>query len=638
MEQPLPTTTTTTTAAILFLSVLTSLPHLSWMTSASDSHPTKFRAAVYEHRVVMPVIKRHFTRPEALELMQKNLDVYKQQTDIAREQGADIIVFPEDGIYGPMFTRQTIYPFLETIPDPRRVTWSPCDDPERFPDTEVQRALSCMAKDNFIYVVADMGDKQPCDVTQDPKCPPDGRYQYNTAVAFGPEGHLVARYHKVNLFFEDQFNAADPEPIYFDTTFGRFGLFICFDIIFQEPAITLYEKYNITNVAYPTAWMDAMPLLSAIGFHSSFARGLGVNVLAANLHLPFSKFHGSGIYSPKGEAAFYYNKKLFSPPKLMVADLRVLDRAKPDPHYNIGSLHILNGRRNSFKSSPDWLVEENRIETKLRKPLKYFRKESRVDNELDSLITDDAVFYSELFHDNFTFKALDKDAGFVKVCENDACCELHYSINTNVSKRGELFAFGVFDGLHTYQGKYYIQVCTLVKCADSKGPSLCGSSTFVSNTVFSQIQIRGHFGSKYVYPQVVLASPDKNLRLASQEEWAYHRGNSLLTTSPDLRDPVLFAALISRDYSRDSNASQSGTGASQDQNILGKKKEEGEEEDRKKKEETYQLEIQELEKENRELDFSSFAAEQNPKEKEYGSGKTDLTTDHHSDGLSPGYS
>lgn len=150
-----------------------------------------FIAAVYEHAVILPnKTETPVSAEEALLLMNKNIDVLEKAIKLAAEQGAHIIVTPEDGIYGWLFTRETIYPYLEDIPDPE-VNWIPCRDPKRFGYTPVQERLSCLAKDNSIYVVANIGDKKPCNAT-DPQCPLDGRYQYNTNVVFDSEGRLKA--------------------------------------------------------------------------------------------------------------------------------------------------------------------------------------------------------------------------------------------------------------------------------------------------------------------------------------------------------------------------------------------------------------------------------------------------------------
>uniref|UniRef100_A0A667HZ54 Vascular non-inflammatory molecule 3 n=1 Tax=Lynx canadensis TaxID=61383 RepID=A0A667HZ54_LYNCA len=90
-----------------------------------------FVAAVYEHAVILPNrTETPVSKEEALLLMNKNIDVLENAVKLAARQGAHIIVTPEDGIYGWVFTRETIYPYLEDIPDPE-VNWIPCTDPQR---------------------------------------------------------------------------------------------------------------------------------------------------------------------------------------------------------------------------------------------------------------------------------------------------------------------------------------------------------------------------------------------------------------------------------------------------------------------------------------------------------------------------
>ncbi|KAF6365638.1 vanin 3 [Rhinolophus ferrumequinum] len=89
-----------------------------------------FIAAVYEHAVILPNrTETPVPKEEALLLMNKNIDVLEKAVKLAARQGAHIIVTPEDGIYGWVFTRETIYPYLEDIPHPE-VNWIPCKDPQ----------------------------------------------------------------------------------------------------------------------------------------------------------------------------------------------------------------------------------------------------------------------------------------------------------------------------------------------------------------------------------------------------------------------------------------------------------------------------------------------------------------------------
>ncbi|XP_025054758.1 biotinidase [Alligator sinensis] len=94
-------------------------------------------AAVYEHESILSPNPTALTdRQSALELMRRNLDIYEEQVIAAAKQGAQIIVFPEDGIHGFNFTRKSIFPYLEFVPHPHSMTWNPCRQPHLFNDTQ----------------------------------------------------------------------------------------------------------------------------------------------------------------------------------------------------------------------------------------------------------------------------------------------------------------------------------------------------------------------------------------------------------------------------------------------------------------------------------------------------------------------
>jgi len=175
--------------------------------------------------------------------------------------------------------------FVETIPDPKiNPTFCPCDSGE-MPGQEVLYRLSCMAKNHSMYIAVNMGDKQPCVES----CPLTGHYQYNTEAVFNPSGCLVAKYHKENLFLAEKLFWNVPKTVdisYFDTEFGRFGLMICFDAVFQSPAVDLVEKYNVTDIIFSTAWMNVYPHYISTAYHSGWARTMRVNYLSSNIQYP----------------------------------------------------------------------------------------------------------------------------------------------------------------------------------------------------------------------------------------------------------------------------------------------------------------------------------------------------------------
>nr|XP_033794205.1 pantetheinase-like isoform X2 [Geotrypetes seraphini] len=435
--------------------------------------------------------------------MNKNIDILEKAVVEAAQKGAHIIVTPEDGIYGWNLKRESIFPYLEDIPDPQ-VNWIPCTDPQRFGRAPVQERLSCMAKSNHIYVVANMGDKKKCN-TNDPSCPNNRYYHYNTAVVFDSDGKLITRYHKYNLFmFEEQFNQpAEPDLVIFDSPFGKFGIFICFDILFHDPAVALVSKLNVDTILFPTAWMNVLPHLSAIEFHSAWAAGMGVNFLASNLHNTSMRMTGSGIYAPDKPIDYYYNMDT-EDGKLLISELNVHPRLSP-------SYTAINWT--SYASS------------------------------IADLSPTTDVFIDTIFYDEYTFATLVDAKGSLSVCQQDLCCHLSYRM---VEKRqDEAYVLGVFNGLHVVEGKYYLQICTLLKCRSTNLTS-CGEPTENSLTIFDEFSLSGTFSTSYVFPEVLLSG----IRLAPADFQVLSDGR-LISKSSISTKSVLTVTLFGRLYEND---------------------------------------------------------------------------------------
>ena len=302
----------------------------------------------------------------------------------------------------------------------------------------------------------------------------------------------------------------EPEFITFNTPFGRFGTFTCFDVLFHDPAIPLVEKYNIDHVVFPTAWFDVLPLFAAIGFHGSWARGMQVNYLGSNTHVPFLLNTGSGIYSPTGARAFY--RSLSENGALLIANLPVSPR---------------NILRNTTQMNVN-----NKINNHLG--------DGNETNANDG-------FYSDLFGDLFLFKELSKAQDSLNLCYNNSktCCSLTYKMTNKRSD--EMYALGVFDGLHTKEGQYYLRICTLIKCLSLNRDS-CGQRVYNASTIFESIVLQSELNTTYVFPQVVA----DGVSLLPGEWSNLYPVNSLQTTQT-LSKGLLTAALFGRVYSLDSS-------------------------------------------------------------------------------------
>ncbi|TSO47158.1 Biotinidase [Bagarius yarrelli] len=507
-----------------------------------------YTAAVYEHRVLLnPEPEVTVGRKAALQHMNRNLEVFEKQATFAAQQGAQILVFPEDAIHGFNFSRVSIAAYLETVPDPGAVMWNPCTDPDRFQNTEavylnlpfyyhlsVLRRLSCMAQKNRLFLVANMPDRQPCNKSMDPLCPADGRYQFNTNVAFSDDGTLVARYHKQNLYFEAAFDTPpECEYVTFTTPFaGRFGVFTCFDILFREPAVTLVKDMGVRQFVYPTAWMNQLPLLAAVQFQRSFSYSAGVTLLAANVRSKALGMTGSGIFTPW--EALYHHDTVGEAGKLLVLRVPVLDPLLLGDAPERAKLKLV-----PFSGFPKVDIEEK---------LDFRPSGERFDSEF--CLKDDlscnyrsTSFFSTMMYDNFTLVPLQGNRGNLTACDGSFCCHLLFQ-KTNSSPEEELYALGVFNGLHVIHGTYYLEVCAVVRCTRLDQES-CGGETEHARTLID-FHLQAAFSTEHVFASVL----GSGMTLDRPDESGWEKGSSYISRK-GMNIGLVTAVLYGRVYEKD---------------------------------------------------------------------------------------
>lgn len=211
----------------------------------------------------------------------------------------------------------------------------------------ITRNASCLARAHGIVAVVNVCDRQPCRKGARPCrgssdvdcCPASGFELFNTELAFSETGELLAKYHKTHNYDTalDSGETGDglccwPPRLnyaYFDTSFGvRFGMHICFDILFRAPGMSLAldPALGIRDFVYSSHWeATGPPMLPALNVQQGWSRGVGVNLLAANAGEGYAHA-GSGIYSKGKTLAAWYRPAVARDDHLLVARVPKLNK------------------------------------------------------------------------------------------------------------------------------------------------------------------------------------------------------------------------------------------------------------------------------------------------------------------------
>jgi predicted amidohydrolase len=236
-----------------------------------------------------------------------NLQKIEELTVKAKQQGVDLVIFPEMSLTGYVVKDQ-IYELAETIPGPS------------------VKAIEALAKKTGMHII--FGMPEVSEKTQ--------ATIYNTAVLVGPKG-FIGKYHKMYLpthsvFEEKRYFRPGYEPAAFDTELGRIGLTICYDVFFPE-------VFRLTRLAgaqlivcisaSPAVRRSYFEVLTAARAIENTAYLAYVNLTGVEDGLQF--WGGSRLVSPTGEvlAKAKYDEEDFVTCQVDYHDLRTAETFIP---------------------------------------------------------------------------------------------------------------------------------------------------------------------------------------------------------------------------------------------------------------------------------------------------------------------
>lgn len=169
----------------------------------------------------------------------ENLAKYLRYIDEAADNGANLVLFPEQSLQG--YLRSLVAMDVSENTETNEFLYQ-YENAEVIPDGASVQAVIAKAKERGIYVAFGMTEK---DESVDCKL-------YNSAVLVGPEG-FVGRYRKVHQPADEvhSYYSGNEFPV-FDTALGKIGMLICYDAWFPESGRELALK-GADIILKPTA-------------------------------------------------------------------------------------------------------------------------------------------------------------------------------------------------------------------------------------------------------------------------------------------------------------------------------------------------------------------------------------------------
>jgi predicted amidohydrolase len=237
----------------------------------------------------------------------ENLLKIEKLTRKAKQQGADLAIFPELSLTGYVVLDQ-IYELAETIPGPT---------------TAKVEALAKQTGMHIIFGMPELSEKTQGTI-------------FNTAVLVGPSG-LIGKYRKMYLpthsvFEEKRYFRPGYEAAAFQTELGTIGLSICYDVFFPEVfRLTRLKgaQLMVCISASPAVRRNYFEILTSARALENTAYLAYVNLAGVEDGLQF--WGGSRLVSPTGDvlAKARYDEEDFVVCEVDYGDLRTAETFIP---------------------------------------------------------------------------------------------------------------------------------------------------------------------------------------------------------------------------------------------------------------------------------------------------------------------
>jgi 5-aminopentanamidase len=212
--------------------------------------------------------------------VEANLAKIEALTRGAARDGAQLIIFPETATTGYFISEH-----LAELAEPE--------------DGPTARRLAALARECSAHLAVGMVISA------------GGRF-FDALLLFGPDGSRLATYRKAHLFsLERQWYAAGDEPVVVDTSIGRIGMTVCYDLIFPEyirrlvdlgAEIVINSTNWITDSFQRDVWGWSAPTVQ--GLAATRALENGIWLAMANCVGPECQFDSIGyscIVAPSGK-------------------------------------------------------------------------------------------------------------------------------------------------------------------------------------------------------------------------------------------------------------------------------------------------------------------------------------------------